>query len=76
MTSSTVNGHINQLSICVFCGAGEGNDPIFVDAARDLAELFKANDWNLGTIVRRRVANPSLWRRNNRDHGRYCWKTC
>jgi len=40
----------HSLSICVFCGAGQGNDPIFSDAARDLAELFKSNNWNLGDI--------------------------
>src|SRR5579859_7910639 len=38
----------NKLSICVFCGAGEGTDPAFGEAARALADLFYKNNWSLG----------------------------
>jgi predicted Rossmann-fold nucleotide-binding protein len=37
-----------QISICVFCGAGEGTDPAFAQAARALADLFYRNNWSLG----------------------------
>jgi hypothetical protein len=41
-----------QVSICVFCGAGRGNDPAFVQAAEQLAEIFKMNNWALGLVER------------------------
>jgi len=39
----------SAISICVFCGAGDGNDPVFAQSARDLADLFHQNNWSLGT---------------------------
>jgi len=45
MSSSTES---KSLSICVFCGAGEGTDPAFAKAARELADLFYKNNWSLG----------------------------
>lgn len=77
-----------EMSICVFCGAGEGTDPGFAEAARSLADLFYKNNWSLGIlpflslpIVRgaarfvhmsRLDAESSLWRRDIRYYGRYC----
>jgi predicted Rossmann-fold nucleotide-binding protein len=40
-----------QISICVFCGAGEGTDPAFAQAARALADLFYSNNWSLGIAL-------------------------
>jgi len=53
MTSLTLNdgNSYSPLSICVFCGAGDGNDPAFANAARDLADLFKKNNWSLGELL-------------------------
>lgn len=34
-------------SACVFCGASVGNDPAYVDAARDLGSLMAASDMKL-----------------------------
>jgi uncharacterized protein (TIGR00730 family) len=48
MTSSFSMTSSHAISICVFCGAGEGNDPAFADSARSLADLFYANNWSLG----------------------------
>jgi predicted Rossmann-fold nucleotide-binding protein len=38
----------SPVSICVFCGSGEGNDPAFTQSARSLAELFYKHNWSLG----------------------------
>jgi len=34
-------------SICVFCGARMGNDPIFSEAAKELGEIIVKNSWRL-----------------------------
>jgi uncharacterized protein (TIGR00730 family) len=34
-------------SICVFCGARMGNDPIFGEAAKELGEIIAKNSWRL-----------------------------
>ena len=38
----------SSMSICVFCGSGEGTDPAFTQSARSLADLFYKYDWSLG----------------------------
>ena len=37
-----------SISICVFCGSGEGTDPAFTQSARSLADLFYKYNWSLG----------------------------
>lgn len=38
----------SSMSICVFCGSGEGTDPAFTESARSLADLFYKYNWSLG----------------------------
>ena len=34
-------------SICVFCGARMGNNPIFGETAKELGEIIAKNSWRL-----------------------------
>jgi len=38
---------MTQFSICVFCGARPGNDPIYMQAATDFGTAIAENDWRL-----------------------------
>lgn len=38
---------MNFLSICVFCGSRDGNDPAFGQAAEALGDLIAAKNWRL-----------------------------
>lgn len=50
--TSTVNadGSPKRTKICVYCGASAGNNPIYLEAARQLARVMAANNIGLGML--------------------------
>ncbi len=50
-SSSFSMNSTSSISICVFCGAGEGTDPAFTQSARSLADLFYNHNWSLGNSL-------------------------
>lgn len=42
-----IDGQGRSAAVCVFCGASEGNRRVFVDAARELAEVLSGEDLGL-----------------------------
>lgn len=49
-THTTVNadGSPKRTKICVYCGASAGNNPVYLEAARQLARAMAANNIGLG----------------------------
>lgn len=47
-TNGATNGSPKRTKICVYCGASAGNNPIYLEAARQLARAMAAN--NIGLV--------------------------
>lgn len=48
VSSTNADGGPKRTKICVYCGASAGNNPIYLEAARQLARVMAANNIGLG----------------------------